>query len=170
MSPPVKPWNPLHLDWSLQYIPSTNSVKDWSLGEIDYAPNSDSVPAMTDTEAGVLLQGRAHLTGGSAATAAASLRRAMDQALAAGGAANLAPNLTSRSHSMLAQTSLRAYAAMPASVQATITATGSATATGEIPPRRSRSSAGHSHYAFQHGRSHRRARQLHPRTARRLRS
>ncbi len=134
VSAPVKPWNPLHLDWSLQYIPSTNSVKDWSLGEIDYTPNSDSVPAMTDTEAGVLLQGRAHLTGGSAATAAASLRRAMDQALAAGGAANLAPNLTSRYHSLLAQTSLRAYAAMPASVQATITAAGSATATGEIPP------------------------------------
>jgi hypothetical protein len=134
VSPPVKPWNPLHLDWSLQYIPSTNSVKDWSLGEIDYSPNSDSLPAMTDTKAGIPLQGRAHLTGGSAATAAASLRRAMDQALAAGGAANLQPNLTSRFHSLLAQTSLRAYAAMPASVQATITTAGSATATGEIPP------------------------------------
>ncbi len=37
VSPPVKPWNPLHLDWKLEYIPSTNSVKDWTLGEIDYA-------------------------------------------------------------------------------------------------------------------------------------
>jgi hypothetical protein len=134
VSPPVKPWNPLHLDWSLQYIPSTNSVKDWSLGEIDYTPNSDTLPPMTDTQAGILLQGRAHLTGGSAATAAASLRRAMDQALAAGGSTNLTPNLTSRYHSILAQASLKAYAALPAAVKANITAASGTASTGEIPP------------------------------------
>lgn len=143
VSPPVKPWNPLHLDWSLQYIPSTNSIKDWLLGEIDYAPNSDSLPPLTDTQSGIMLQGRAQLTGGSAATAAASLRRAMDQALAAGGVTNLTPNITSRFSSILAQTSLNAYAALPSAVKAVITApnstssgtgTGTATGAGEIPP------------------------------------
>jgi hypothetical protein len=136
VSPPVKPWNPLHLDWKLEYLPSANSVKDWTLGELDYAPNSDALPATNngnDGNGGLVLQGRAHLTGGSAATAAASLRRAMDQALAAGGAANLTPNLVSRFHSILAQTSLLRYAALPADLKATITNANPAPA-GEIPP------------------------------------
>ncbi len=133
VSPPVKPWNPLHLDWSLEYIPSINSVKDWSLGEIDYAPNTANLPIANGGSTPIQLQGRAHLTGGAAATAAASLRRAMDQALAAGGSTNLAPNLTSRFHSILAQRTLVKYAAMPASVKATVT-NASTSAAGEIPP------------------------------------
>ncbi len=130
VSPPVKPWNPLHLDWELQYIPSTNGVKDWSLGEIDYATDVTKLPSLTDSNAGIVLEGRTHLTGGAAATAAASLRRAIDQSLAAGGAGNLKPNTTPRFHSQLAQTALASFAAMAANVHTTVT---NAPA-GTIPP------------------------------------
>ena len=37
VTPPHQPWNPIHLDWQIEYIPSTNGVADWTLGEIDYS-------------------------------------------------------------------------------------------------------------------------------------
>ena len=41
---PVKPWNPRHLDWKMEYIPSTNGLADWSLGEIDFATDPKLAP------------------------------------------------------------------------------------------------------------------------------
>ncbi len=121
VSPPVKPWNPLHLDYKIQYIPSTNGVKDWDLSEIDYEADLTKLPSFTDLTAGLTLQGRVHLTGGAAATAAASLRQAIDQSLAAGGAGNLAPNTTAQFHSHLAQIALQNFAALASNTHATIT-------------------------------------------------
>jgi hypothetical protein len=57
------------------------------------------------------------------------LQRAINQALAAGGATNLAPNLTPRFYSQAAQTLLASYASMASNVKATITNAGST-----IPP------------------------------------
>jgi hypothetical protein len=149
VSPPVRPWNPIHLDWRIEYIPSTNGVKDWSLGEIDYAtdptiapaapdpgstqqPGADGQPAAASPPGSFVLSGRAHLTGGAAATAAASLRHAMTQAQAAGGAGNLAPNTHSSFHSQYAQVALMSYAAMAQNINVKITQSASATG-NEIP-------------------------------------
>lgn len=123
VSPPVKPWSPLHLDYRIQYIPSTNGVKDWVLGEIDYAADPSMLPSFTDLKVGVTLQGRAHLTGGAAATAAASLRQAIDQSLAAGGAGTLVPNTTPQFHSKMAQVAMASFASLAAQIRATVTNT-----------------------------------------------
>jgi hypothetical protein len=32
---PVRPWNPIHLDWEIEYVASTGGAADWSLDEID---------------------------------------------------------------------------------------------------------------------------------------
>ena len=144
VTPPVQPWNPIHLDWEIEYIPSTNGIAEWSLGEIDYATDPTLAPPAPDPtqKAGangqqqpqppgsLILSGRAHLTGGAAATAAASLRTAMSQAQAAGGAGNLQPNTHPAFHSVYAQLALTDYAKMASSIKVSITGT---TNTGNVP-------------------------------------
>ena len=149
VSPPVKPWNPIHLDWQIQYIPSTNGTSDWLLGEIDYTtdptiappapdptkapqPGPNGQPPAGNPPGSFVLSGRAHLTGGAAATAAASLRQAMTQAQAAGGAGNLAPNTHSSFHSQYAKIVLDGYSAMARKINVAITATASS-ANSDIP-------------------------------------
>jgi hypothetical protein len=149
IAPPVRPWNPIHLDWKIEYIPSTNGVADWALGEIDYSTDPTTAPPAPDPGStqqpgpngqnppanppgSFVLSGRAHLTGGAAATAAASLRQAMTQAQAAGGVTNLAPNTTSSFHSQYAQLALTAYANMADKIKVNITQSASAP-TGDIP-------------------------------------
>jgi hypothetical protein len=138
ISAPVKPWNPLHLDWKLLYIPSANEAKDWTLGEVDYSPDPQKIPSTDDAQQSLVLQGRAHLTGGAATTTAANLRRALDQALAAGGAANLPPNTLSRFHSQVAQQLLDSYAALTTQIKVSTTGaadtTGAAGGDNQIPP------------------------------------
>ena len=48
ITPPVQPWNPIHLDWEIEYIPSTNAVADWTLGEIDYTTDPTIAPPAPD--------------------------------------------------------------------------------------------------------------------------
>ena len=136
VTPPVRPWNPIHLDWQIEYIPSTNAVADWTLGEIDYstdptiAPPAPNPAPVTNTGTytpvqqppnSFILSGRAHLTGGAASTAAASLRQAIAQAQAAGGAGNLTPNKYIKFHSEFAQIALNAYSKMAEDIQVSIT-------------------------------------------------
>jgi hypothetical protein len=151
VSPPIEPWNPVHLDWQIEYIPSTNGVNDWNLGEIDYSTDPTIAPqapvpanlscgpspapakaAPANPPGSLVFCGRAHLTGGAAATAAASLRQAMTQAQAAGGAASLPPNTNSSHHSGYAQFAMEAYANMAADIAAAFTA--SAGSNNDIPP------------------------------------
>ena len=103
VSPPVHPWNPIHLDWRIRYIPSDGGVKAWSLGEIDYQPDPDKLPPQEDSKLGFVIEGRAHLTGGAAATVAASIRTALKQAATTGGTAPLTPGVIERFPSKFAQ-------------------------------------------------------------------
>jgi hypothetical protein len=144
VTPPVRPWNPIHLDWQIEYIPSTNGVADWSLGEIDYSTDPRLAPPAPDPTqktgpngepivqppGSLTLSGRAHLTGGAAATAAASLRIALSQAQSAGSAANLLPNTNPAFHSIYAQIALNAYAQMAETIKVQITGTN----TDNVPP------------------------------------
>lgn len=139
VTPPVRPWNPIHLDWQIEYIPSTNGTADWSLGEIDYSTDPKLAPPAPDptqtTDANgqpvtqppgsLILSGRAHLTGGAAATAAASLRIALTQAQSSGGAGTLQPNTNPAFHSIYAQIALNDYASMVEVIDAQITGTNS---------------------------------------------
>jgi hypothetical protein len=109
ISPPVRPWTPLHLDWRIQFVPSEAGYRDWSLGELDYIANA--LPALDDLEAGVVLQGRALLADGLASNVGRAVRNAMADAARAGGAAKLAPGKRDRYSSALAMETVRAYRA-----------------------------------------------------------
>lgn len=104
VTPPVKPWTPLHLDWHIQFIPSPDGVRNWNLEETDYQP-TDGLPAPDDTTSGVILKGRALLTGGATAAIAAGVRKALEKAQSAGDSVSLTPNLlASRFNSAIAMT------------------------------------------------------------------
>jgi hypothetical protein len=90
VSLPVKPWNAIHLDWQVQFVPSADGVADWELDETEFAPDPTKLPS-TKYEGAIPLQGRAHLTAGIASTVASSVRRALAQAALAGGSTSLTP-------------------------------------------------------------------------------
>ncbi|MGA8043258.1 MAG: hypothetical protein WCA37_10675, partial [Terracidiphilus sp.] len=151
IAPPVSPWEPRHLDWEIEYIPSTSGISDWSLGEIDFtsdpkvAPSvplpdpaslsgiTQGKPVATTPAGSYVFVGRAHLTGSAGAAAAASLRQAMSQAQAAGGAALLTPNSRGAFHSGHAQLAMLAYGNMAQNIRANYTQAANAPS-GYIPP------------------------------------
>jgi len=150
ITPPVQPWNPIHLDWEIEYIPSTNAVADWALGEIDYTTDptiAPPAPNPTQTQTGpngqppaaqppgsFTLVGRAHLTGGAATTAAASLRQALSQAQSAGGSGSLLPNTSPAFHSIYAQLALTGYATLASKIKVSITPPANASSGTTISP------------------------------------
>jgi hypothetical protein len=139
ISPPDTPWFPVHLDWAVQFLPSAKPLHEWNLGEIDYAPQTASPATGTNGDANnpnapapVSLTGRVHLTGGAAKVAAQTIRKALDQAARAGGAASLAPATHIQFHSEISRTLLNAYsnlALATAKSQAT-----AAAAAGSVDP------------------------------------
>jgi hypothetical protein len=138
ITPPIRPWNPLHLDWEVQFIPSPGGVGDWAIDEIDFTPPTDALPAASDTTSGVTLSGRALLTGGAAANIAASVQVALKQATSAAGSEPLTPGQNIRYHSAISEVLLSSYADMtirsaPAAAGAAAGAAGEAAA-GNVPP------------------------------------
>ena len=68
VTPPTRPWTPLHLEWSAAYLPSPRGAHDWRLGENDFeSPAVTGLPAADPRP----LTGRVLLSG-AAATALAS--------------------------------------------------------------------------------------------------
>ncbi|MDM0043059.1 hypothetical protein QTH91_01060 [Variovorax dokdonensis] len=76
---PSRPWNPLHLEWRVDYIASPRPIDDWSLGEIDY---DEDVPDLPDPAAvtPLVLEGRTPLSAGVGRTMAGAIRRALADA------------------------------------------------------------------------------------------
>jgi hypothetical protein len=131
VSAPIRPWVPLHLDWQVQYIPSSAGADDWELDEIDYQPKKGKLPATDDTNSGIILTGRALLTSGAAANIAASVRTALKQAASAAGSDPLVPNQIILAHSQIALELVSAYANLVVD-QATAAAAGGGD--GGVPP------------------------------------
>jgi hypothetical protein len=111
ITPPQRPWVPLHLDWEVEVDP--DGIGDWTLGEIDFSPNA---PAPTPTPAAGpgapvgppgtsvpprTLRGRSLLTAGIASTAADAARRALTDAAKAGGSGTIAAGVRERYTSVL---------------------------------------------------------------------
>ncbi|MBZ5602681.1 MAG: hypothetical protein LAO79_10280 [Acidobacteriia bacterium] len=94
---PVRPWNPIHLDWEIEYVASPGGTSDWSLDEIDYI--TQGLPEAP----GIVLRGRAHLTSGAASTAAQAVRTALQQAASSAGTGPLSVRGPERFYSGLAQ-------------------------------------------------------------------
>jgi hypothetical protein len=65
VTPPTRPWSPLHVEWSASYLPSPRGAHDWILGEVDYElPDAVDPPAPDPDHA---LQGRSILSSTPAA-------------------------------------------------------------------------------------------------------
>jgi hypothetical protein len=109
---PVRPWTPIHLDWRIQFIPSANGVADWTLDETDFDPGEQKLPSPDDTQSGIIMEGRVHLTGGAASTIAQGIRTALAQAASAAGSDPLPANGLVRFNSLVAQTVLTHFSAL----------------------------------------------------------
>lgn len=85
LTPPYRPWCPLHLDWKVRYIPTFVRETDWALEEIDYGEVADRVPPSGQEPPGLEIQGRTGLTGNAGGILASAVRRAIEDAARAGG-------------------------------------------------------------------------------------
>jgi len=92
VTPPARPWTPLHLEWSAVFTPSPRGPRDWTLGEVDFAP------AAASSDGGVTqtFQGRMLLTPGAATIAAGAAKTTIRRAVRVGTAATLAPGVAAR--------------------------------------------------------------------------
>lgn len=84
LRPSNRPWAPMHLDWEVDYHPSANRERDWTLGEIDY-DLTGSLPAGDGAPAPTRLSGRCLLDAGLAEAAALTVRNANEAAARSGG-------------------------------------------------------------------------------------
>ncbi|MGH9057142.1 MAG: hypothetical protein ACRDYY_14965 [Acidimicrobiales bacterium] len=93
ITPPQRPWVPLHLDWEVSVTP--DSLNDWTLDEIDFipAPTNGSPPAAAPP---LLLKGRSLLTAGIAKAAADAARKALDDASKSAGAGTIPAGMRER--------------------------------------------------------------------------
>ena len=102
VTPPQRPWVPLHLDWEVEVDP--DALADWSLDEIDFVPNPPSPPpadgAAEPPAAPAapprVLRGRSLLTAGIASASADAARRALADAAKAGGSGTIPAGLRER--------------------------------------------------------------------------
>ena len=76
---PVRPWDPIRLDWRIEFAPSAGGVADWALDEIDYR--------LADAElaAPIVFESSCVLTDGANRIAASAIQQALRQAASAGG-------------------------------------------------------------------------------------
>ena len=101
ISPPTRPWVPLHLDWEVEFV--AHDLADWHLGETDFDARPETVPPVGPLTGGIVMRGRALLTAGAAQTAAAAVRQTLDRARNAGGSSSLKPRSVEQYHSKMAK-------------------------------------------------------------------
>jgi hypothetical protein len=94
ITPPHRPWNPLHLDWEVEFTPSDKGIAEWELGEVDFErADSDGEGAEEATLEPVVVSGRALVTPGAVRTLAEAARAAIEAAARSGGADVLPPKV-----------------------------------------------------------------------------
>ncbi|TMB84273.1 MAG: hypothetical protein E6J39_04365 [Chloroflexi bacterium] len=93
VSPPIHPWNPLHLEWRVEFIPSPGGAKDWTPGEVDFNETVPKLPPAAGAKNVITLEGRTPVTAGASSTLASSVRLALAQVASAGGTGSLPPQL-----------------------------------------------------------------------------
>jgi hypothetical protein len=101
IAPVTRPWTPLHLDWSMEYIASPQGIADWQLGEVDFTLHPNA--AIPGAGSGIVLAGRSTMTGGASATLASAVRNALVQAASVAGTAPVPVSGQEAFYSPLAQ-------------------------------------------------------------------
>ena len=136
ITPPQRPWVPLHLDWEVEISP--DGIDDWTLDEIDFVPSAPPAGAGNGTGPGAgspapagqapgsappgtpvpprTVRGRSLLTAGIATAAAAAARQALADAARAGGAGTIAAGTRERYVSALSQAVVERFAAATAAI------------------------------------------------------
>jgi hypothetical protein len=87
-APPARPWNPLHLDWRIEFTPSPHGLDDWDFGECDFNESAPKVPPAGQVTP-IVLEGRAYLAAGAGKTMASAIRRTLADALRIGDSGTL---------------------------------------------------------------------------------
>ncbi|HVT97276.1 MAG TPA: hypothetical protein VHE33_07185, partial [Acidobacteriaceae bacterium] len=117
---PARPWNPIRLDWSVEFIPSANGAADWALGEIDYAPQGVNLGTpISFTGSSILTQGANNIV-------ASAITKALEQAASAGGSGIRQPGILIKYVSTIAQKHVDAFSKI-VSTQAAQSAGGAST-------------------------------------------
>lgn len=97
---PNHPWNPVHLEWSIDFLPSTG-LTDWNLGETDYDESTPLIPPWPANR--LSFEGRSTLHDGAAQQAASAVRKAIEHIQSAGGATQLPARGAEAHASLLSQ-------------------------------------------------------------------
>jgi hypothetical protein len=86
ITPRSHPWNPLHIDWRVEFTPSATGVSEWALGELDFEPAAAGAVAAATAPGPMVIEGRALVTPGAARTLADAARAAIEAGAKTGGA------------------------------------------------------------------------------------
>ncbi len=84
LRPAHRPWVPMHLDWEVDYVPSDDGARDWTLDEIDLE-HTGTLPSADASDNVRRLTGRCLLDPGLAEAAALTIRNANEAAARSGG-------------------------------------------------------------------------------------
>lgn len=86
VTPPTRPWCPLHLDWRAEFIPSPDGDDNWSLEEVDYNELAEQVPTADQPPPRIVnLEGRSGLSANAGSIISSAVRRALEQVAETGG-------------------------------------------------------------------------------------
>lgn len=113
VSPPERPWTPLQLQWSGEFLPSPNGLGDWTLDELDFVLATGAPVPSFGT--GIPVQGRSTLTGGASQALSTAVANAIKQAATVAGANPVPVQGVEAFYSQLAQSLTADYAAFSAS-------------------------------------------------------
>jgi hypothetical protein len=106
ISLPGRPWNPIRLDWSIDYLPSLDALSDWELDEIDYSLKNFSAGSP------ISFQNSCVLTQGANNIVASAIRNALQQAASAGGSGITQPGKLLQYFSAIAAKAIASFKEM----------------------------------------------------------
>jgi len=110
VAPASRPWTPMHLEWSVEFVASPNGIDDWELDQIDYVLGAKAV--VPKPGSGTIFSGRSPLTGGASATLASAVNAAIAQAASVAGAGPVPVGAREAAYSKLSQTLLLSFQTM----------------------------------------------------------
>jgi hypothetical protein len=154
VTPAHPPWNPLHLDWEVEFTPAPGGIGDFRLGELDLetallepppdgdqpppdgaqpAPGEAALPGEAappppppagDGPEPIVVRGRCLITANAAETLADAAQRALEAATTSGGTTAAAPGTVERLPSALAVVAVQNWTALSVELAGRLASTG----------------------------------------------